>query len=88
MVSVEVAYDFEAISKTDEIEDGIDYRKIVTFIREFSQTYDGKTLECFAQCLAREIKNHFHVQKVRLSVDKPRYVQKLGLRQITVEVEY
>ncbi len=86
-VSLELSYDFSTIRESDEITDGIDYREIVEFVREFSNAYDGKTLERFAHLLAVELKEKFDFSKVRLSVDKPRYVKKLGLRQITVEVE-
>jgi len=37
--------------------------------------------------LATRIKETFPVDKVRLSVDKPRYTKKLGLKEIRVEVE-
>ena len=56
-------------------------------MRDFAASYDGKTLERFAHLLATEIKKKFPVQKVILSVDKPRYTKKLGLREIRVEVE-
>jgi dihydroneopterin aldolase len=87
-VSLELTYDFSSIRKSDEITDGIDYREIVGCVREFSNAYDGKTLERFADLLAVELKEKFVVHKVRLSVDKPRYVKKLGLRDIRVEVEH
>ena len=87
LVSLEVESDFSQIAKTDEVEDGIDYRDIVETIRSFSQAYDGKTIEKYASQLAEKIKYTFRAQRVRLSVDKPRYVKKLGLHQIRVEVE-
>ena len=86
-VSLELSYDFSSIRESDEITDGIDYREIVEFVRQFSNAYDGKTLERFAHLLAVELKEKFDFSKVRLSVDKPRYVKKLGLREIRVEVE-
>ena len=87
LLSVEIEHDFSKIAETDEVEDGIDYRDIVGHARKFSQSYDGKTLEKYASRLAEDLKSKFEAQRVRLSVDKPRYVKKLGLRQIRVEVE-
>ena len=87
LLSVEIEHDFSKIAETDEVEDGIDYRNIVDHTRDFSQAYDGKTLEKYASLLAEDLKGEFGAQRVRLSVDKPRYVKKLGLRQIRVEVE-
>ena len=86
-VSLELSYDFSKIRESDEITDGIDYRAVVACVREFSSAYDGKTLERFADLLAVELKENFSVSQVRLSVEKPRYVKKLGLREIRVEVE-
>ena len=87
LLSVEIEHDFSKITETDEVEDGIDYRNIVDHTRDFSQAYDGKTLEKYDFLLAEDLKGKFGAQRVRLSVDKPRYVKKLGLRQIRVEVE-
>lgn len=87
LLSLEIEHDFSGIAKSDEVENGIDYRDIIEYARKFSQSYDGKTLECFASLLAADVKAQFCAQHVRVCVDKPRYVKKLGLRQIQVEVE-
>ena len=87
LVSLDLSYDFGEIKETDEITHGIDYRDLISYVRDFSTAYDGKTLEKFAHLLASEIKQNFPVTKVRLSVDKPRYTKKLGLKEIRVEVE-
>ena len=87
LVSLDLSYDFAGIKDSDEIAEGIDYRDLISHVREFSTSYDGKTLEKFAHLLASEIKQSFPVDKVKLSVDKPRYTKKLGLREIRVEVE-
>jgi dihydroneopterin aldolase len=87
LVSLDLSYDFDAIKESDEINQGIDYRDLISHIRDFSTAYDGKTLEKFAHLLAVEIKQKFPVEKVKLSVDKPRYTKKLGLKEIRVEVE-
>ena len=86
-ISVELAYDFETIRESDEVTDGIDYRSVIEKVREFCAKYDGKTLERFAHLLAIRLKNDFPIHHVKLSVDKPRYTKKLGLREICVEVE-
>ena len=44
-------------------------------------------LDVSRSMLAEDIKRHFDAKRICLSVDKPRYVKKLGLRQIRVEVE-
>lgn len=87
LVSLIIENDFSKIAETDEVEDGIDYRDVVDHVRTFSQAYDGKTLERYAALLAEDIKSHFGAKRIHLFVDKPRYVKKLGLRQIRVEFE-
>lgn len=86
-VSMEVSYDFENIRESDDIETGIDYCDLIEEVRSFSSSYDGKTLERFAHLLAGELKQRFPIVHLKLSVDKPRYTKKLGLREIRVEVE-
>ena len=86
-VSLELEYDFDSIAQTDEIEDGLDYRDLVDRVREVSKSYDGKSLERYAHRLAYDLKSRFNPARVFLSVEKPRYVKKLGLRKIQVEVE-
>lgn len=86
-VSLELEYDFGPLARTDEIEDGMDYRDLVDRVREFSKSYDGKSLERYAHMLAADLKFHFSANSVSLTVDKPRYVKKLGLRNIQVKVE-
>ena len=58
LLSVEIEHDFSKIAKTDEVEDGIDYRNIVDHTRDFSQAYDGKTLEKYASLLAEDLKGN------------------------------
>ncbi|MBU63501.1 MAG: hypothetical protein CMI26_13470 [Opitutae bacterium] len=87
IVTVELEYNFEKVRKTDELSDGIDYREVIAFIKKFATAYDGKMLERFAQVLAESLREAFPVSKVGLSVEKPRYTGKLGLREIKVQVE-
>ncbi len=86
-VSLELTYDFEEVGVSDDLGQGVDYREVIETVRNFCSDYDGKTLERFAHLLAERLKEVFAVQRIRLTVDKPRYVKKLGLREIRVEVE-
>lgn len=87
-VSLELSYNFENIRETDDISLGIDYCDVVKAVREFCASYDGKTLERFAHLLSLELKHAFSLDHLKLTVDKPRYTKKLGLREIRVEVEH
>jgi|TARA_B000000441_G_C21675546_1_gene310052 dihydroneopterin aldolase len=87
-VSVEIEHSFDRISETDDLADGIDYREVIEFIREFCGSYDGKTIERLADLLCKSIKEKFPSGRVHLVLNKPRYVNKLGLSAIRVEVEH
>jgi len=87
-VSVEIEHSFDRISETDDLADGIDYREVIEFIREFCGAYDGKTIERLADLLCKSIKENFPSERVHLALNKPRYVNKLGLSAIRVEVEH
>ena len=86
-VSVDLRYDFARIRDSDDLADGIDYREVIACVKTFASAYDGKTLERFAHLLASKLKKEFPAEKAKVSVDKPRYTKKLGLREIRVSVE-
>ena len=87
-VSVELEHSFAQISQTDDLADGIDYREVIGYIRDSCGSYDGKTIERLADHLAKGLKDKFPADRVRLVINKPRYVNKLGLAAIRVEVEH
>lgn len=53
----------------------------------FAHPMMEKTLERFAHLLSIRLKEGFPLDHIKLTVDKPRYTKKLGLREIQVEVE-
>jgi dihydroneopterin aldolase len=87
-VSVELEHSFAQVSESDDLADGIDYREVIGHIREYCEKYDGKTIERLADHLAKGLKGKFPIDHVRLVINKPRYVNKLGLAAIQVEVEH
>ena len=86
-VTVDLTYDFSKVRETDELANGIDYREIIACVKNFASDYNGKMLERFAHLMARKLKDSFPLEKLNLSVEKPRYTKKLGLREISVSVE-
>ena len=67
LVSLDLTYDFESIKISDEITEGIDYRDLISTVRNFATAYDGKTLEKFAHLLATEIKEKFPELKLKFA---------------------
>ena len=86
-VTVEIEHSFAQVSQSDDLADGIDYRDVIEHIRNYCGNYDGKTIERLADQLSKGLKEKFPADSVRLIINKPRYVNKLGLSAIRVEVE-
>ncbi|MDB3958088.1 dihydroneopterin aldolase [Opitutales bacterium] len=86
-ITVEIEHSFAQVSQSDDLADGIDYRDVIEHIRNYCGNYDGKTIERLADQLSKGLKEKFPADSVRLIINKPRYVNKLGLSAIRVEVE-
>ncbi len=86
-VTLSLECDFAPVVASDDLGQGIDYRRVIELVKSFALSYEGKTLERFAEQLADRLVETFPVNKLHLAVDKPRYTRRLGLREIRVEVE-
>ena len=58
-VSVEIEHSFDRISETDDLADGIDYREVIEFIREFCGTMMGKPSSVWPTFFANRSKKNF-----------------------------
>ena len=87
LLSLVLWCDFSTLEKTDAQEDCIDYFDVIKSSRAFSHDFDGNSLEYYANALAQFIRQKFAVNKVALTVSKPRYANRLGLKEIKVYVE-
>lgn len=87
VLSIEAHCDFSRIQQTDSLSDGIDYCQLVHAAREFAASFEGKTLEYFANSLALHLKQTYHLGGIVLEVSKPKYVEALGLGDIIIRVE-
>ena len=87
LVSLKLDCDFAIIQKTDSLEDTVDYVKIVSHVRKFCTQYRGNSLEKMADCLACQVKENFLVNKVSLTIEKPRYTETLQIKKLAIYVE-
>jgi dihydroneopterin aldolase len=87
LISLVLSCDFSKVEKTDAQEDCVDYFDVIESSRSFSHEFDGDSLEYYANALAQFIREKFSVSKVALTVSKPRYANRLGLKEIKVYVE-
>ena len=51
-VSLELSYDFSPGRESDEISQGVDYRDVISCVREFSNAYEGNNEDnsAFSRC--------------------------------------
>ncbi|MBT5236828.1 dihydroneopterin aldolase [Candidatus Peregrinibacteria bacterium] len=68
-VSVWIRTDIQAIAKSDDINDAIDYAEVALKIQELGET-ERKTLERFVEDIAQMILDTFCTEDVSVSVDK------------------
>ena len=87
LLSLVLWCDFSKIEKTDAQEDCVDYFDVIKSSRAFSHEFDSDSLEYYANALAQFIREKFSVNKVELTVSKPRYANRLGLKEIKIYVE-
>ena len=71
LVDVELDLAHEVAARTDDIEDAVDYRRIVARVREVSDARAYRLLEAFAAALADALLSDFAVDAVSVRVRKP-----------------
>lgn len=86
VVSVVVHTPFTRIQQSDQIQDGVDYREVISACRQFSLCHHSKTLEHFTHHLALHLKQTFAAQQIELTIEKNRYAKDLGVEHIEAYV--
>ena len=71
LFDVELATDARAAAVTDDLEDTVDYRDVVTAVREVSDGRVYTLLEALAAATAETLLARFPVERVRVRVRKP-----------------
>ena len=61
----------DAAARTDRIEDAVDYRDVVTLVREISDARQFHLLEALAAAVADAVVERWEVERVRVRVRKP-----------------
>jgi dihydroneopterin aldolase len=87
LVDVELDLEGEHASRSDRIEDAIDYRGVVARVREISDARAYQLLEAFAAALADALVAEFPVRAVRVRVRKPDVVLDPPVEHAAVSVE-
>ena len=87
IVDVELDLEHEQAARTDEIEEAVDYRRVVARVREVSDARAYHLLEAFSAALADALLEDFPVSAVRVRVRKPDVVLDPPVEFAAVSVE-
>ncbi|MFC1770530.1 dihydroneopterin aldolase [Candidatus Margulisiibacteriota bacterium] len=86
ILNIEMEVDAEKPSKTDKIEDAVDYAKVVAKVSDFVEGSSFNLLEKLASSIAELILAEFEIKAVKVCIDKPGAVP--NVRSVAVEMEF
>jgi dihydroneopterin aldolase len=87
LVDVELDLEHEQASRTDQIEDAVDYREVVARVKAISDGRAYHLLEAFTAAVADALVAEFPVTAVRVRVRKPDVVLEPPVEFAAVAVE-
>jgi dihydroneopterin aldolase len=70
-IDLEIMFDCKKATKTDAIEDTLDYKSITKGIIKFVENSKFQLQETLAESIADLVKNEFNVTSLKLRVSKP-----------------
>ncbi len=79
-------YDFSKIQESDDLKDGIDYKKVIEILRNLSSDIQKSTLESYANDIAINLKKSFKLNRVDLGLETNRYNEDLDIDEIKVKI--
>ena len=87
LISISLVMDFDLTkaTKTDKIEDSLNYKKISKRIIKLAETLKSKLIENLAQKIADTILNEFPVSSIVVTVEKPGALR--GSRSVGVTIK-
>lgn len=71
ILNLEMASDFSAAAKSDDIADALDYYSVSEALLEFAKNSHFELIESFAEGAAQTIRERFAVPWLRLDIAKP-----------------
>jgi dihydroneopterin aldolase len=87
LVDLELDLEHEQAARSDRIEDAVDYRGVVSRVREISDAHPYQLLEAFAAALADALIDDWPLRAVRVRVRKPDVVLDPPVEYAAVSVE-
>lgn len=71
IIDAKLEFDASISEKSDNLQDTIDYDKVITTIIEFGENNEHNLLEALANNLAALLLNNFKLNQVSLTITKP-----------------
>jgi 7,8-dihydroneopterin aldolase/epimerase/oxygenase len=87
LVDLELELEHEQAARSDRIEDAVDYRGVVSRVREISDARKYRLLEAFAAAIADALIDDWPLRAVRVRVRKPDVVLDPPVEHAAVSVE-
>ena len=87
LVDVELDLEHEQASRTDAIEDAVDYRQVVARVQAVSDAHAYDLLEAFAAAIADALVAEFPVSTARVRVRKPDVILEPPVEYAAVALE-
>lgn len=71
MFDLEMHWDIQKASKTDDIQDTLDYKKVAQTIEEYVERSHFQLIEALAEAVSSLVMETFHIEQIKLTVTKP-----------------
>jgi dihydroneopterin aldolase len=87
LISVNLTYDFSAISESDNLEHGLDYVEFIDWIRDFCLETHRDTMEYLGSELIKNMKKKWSILHAKICIRKPKYENHLKIGAVKIHVE-
>ncbi len=84
LLDIEIGYDLSKASKSDDVNDTIDYGEVVNRVRETLKEHSFQLVEALAEHLCQLIMQEFNAAYVKIKVSKPSILP--GLKALGVSI--
>ena len=84
LLDIEIGYDLSKASKSDDVNDTIDYGEVVNRVRETLKEHSFQLVEALAEHLCHLIMQEFNAAYVKIKVSKPSILP--GLKALGVSI--
>jgi len=87
LIDIELSLDLQRVVLTDNIEDSVDYTRVIETVSGMVREERFKLLETLADKIAQAILSTYKVERVKVRVKKPELAMEESLEFVGVEIE-